>query len=263
MKEIEVKILNPSVIADAENMMVAMARLTQKGHTIQSMSDLEALLAKPYKVSTAKTMLELPHPTIKQFATINVAIVGLSRRALAQITRRRVGVTFMSSSLQYSDYTDSAQVVVPYELTKLDYEGEMYIKHGVANWYTKEYIKTCKQAILDYETAIKYGVPHDAAGYMMPQGLRGVLIISGTPQTFIEMCSQRTCNRNTLETQYIMLRIWEMLHAISIMFENSGPTCMTKGICQEGNMFCGEFPVYTSPTHWLDDKFKYIRGRNK
>ena len=48
MKEIEVKVLNPSVIDDAENMMVAMARLTQKGHTIQSMSDLDALLEKPY-----------------------------------------------------------------------------------------------------------------------------------------------------------------------------------------------------------------------
>ena len=47
----------------------------------------------------------LPHPTIQKFAVITVAIVGASRRFLAQITRHQNEVKFMSASLQYSNYT--------------------------------------------------------------------------------------------------------------------------------------------------------------
>ena len=40
----------------------------------------------------------LPHPTIQKFAVITVAIVGASRRFLAQITRHQNEVKFMSAS---------------------------------------------------------------------------------------------------------------------------------------------------------------------
>lgn len=263
MREIEVKILNPEVITDAENMMVAMARLTQKGHTIKSMEDLENLLAKDYKQSTAKTMVDLPHPTIQKFGVINIAVVGASRRFLAQITRHQNEVKYMSASLQYSDYSGAAEFTIPYEITKLGAEDRLtriIEPGGRVNWYENQYLKSCRQAVAEYEAAIEQGVPHDAAGYMLPQGLRNVLIISATPYQIKHMISQRTCSRNTLETQYVMLKIWEELFETSILFKECGPKCMyAPNICPEGNMFCGEFPVYASPTAWLDDKFVHIR----
>lgn len=260
MKNIEVKVLNPEVITDAEAMMVAMARLTQRGHTIKNMEDFEALIAQPYKESTAKAMCRLPHPTIQKFAAVNVAVVGLSRRALGQITRHQNEVKYMSSSLQYSDYSDEGQYVVPYEITKLDVEGEMNLKHGMGDFHKNAYLRTCNDAQLTYESAIRQGVPHDAASYMLPQGLRGVLLISATPYQLKHMISQRTCSRNTLETQYIMLKIWEQLYPTSLMFQDCGPTCtQAGGSCQEGRMSCGVVPEYKDPTEFLNDAFRYIR----
>ena len=58
----------------------------------------------------------LPHPTIQKFAVITVAIVGASRRFLAQITRHQNEVKFMSASLQYSNYTGQADFAVPYSI---------------------------------------------------------------------------------------------------------------------------------------------------
>ena len=92
-------------MAEAEKNMVFAARLTQQGHKIASMDDLMELYEKSFSVQTIAAMGALPHPTIQKFAVITVAIVGASRRFLAQITRHQNEVKFMSASLQYSNYT--------------------------------------------------------------------------------------------------------------------------------------------------------------
>lgn len=146
MKNIEIKILNPEVIIEAETMAVAMARLTQRGHKISSMDDLYELLSLSYKPSTLKTMCDLPHPTLQKFSKINIAVVGLSRRALGQLTRHQNEIKFMSSSLQYSDYTGEAQFVVPYEVTAAD-ETTLDFPQG---WHERQYLKSCGQAYAEY-----------------------------------------------------------------------------------------------------------------
>ena len=46
MDKIAIQILNPSAIKEAEQMMVCAARLTQKGHAIQSLRDFMGLYNK-------------------------------------------------------------------------------------------------------------------------------------------------------------------------------------------------------------------------
>ena len=82
---------------------------------------------------------------------------------------------------------------------------------------------------------------------MLPQGLRGVLIMSASPYQYKHMIAQRGCNRNTLETQYIMLRVWEELCPYSLIFKKAGPSCMYTNHCPEGHMFCGTMPDYPNP----------------
>lgn len=250
MKQIEIKILNPEVIENAETMMVAMARLTQKGHKIRDMHDFELLLQQPYSEGLVKSMSALPHPTIQKFGVINIAIVGASRRFLAQITRHQNEIKFMSGSLQYSDYTDKAKFVVPYEITKYDEQNDTKL--------TDAYIEKCTADLAEYEMMAKL-VGKDAAGYKMPQGMRNVLLMSATPYQIKHMISQRACNRNTLETQYVMALIWEQLWPLSDLFHDCGPFC-TAGPCPEGKMCCGQpFRFDTTPTQLLDMRFPLIR----
>ena len=116
MKKIEVKILNPESIDQAEKMMVCAARLTQRGHQISCLSDFMDLYEKTYQRSTVENLVKLPHPTIQKFGIINVVVVGASRRFLAQITRHQNEVKYMSASLQYSDYSGVEDFVIPYDL---------------------------------------------------------------------------------------------------------------------------------------------------
>ena len=86
--------------------MVFAARLTQRGHKIATMDDLLALYEKSFSENTVAAIGSLPHPTVQKFAVITVAVVGASRRFLAQITRHQNEVKFMSASLQYSNYAE-------------------------------------------------------------------------------------------------------------------------------------------------------------
>lgn len=227
MKDIEVKVLNPEVAKEAEKMMVCAARLTQSGHKIKNMSDFMELYNKDYKEGTAKAMVNLPHPTIQKFGVINLCIVGASRRFLAQITRHENEVKFMSSSCQYSNWTSGGRFCVPYDIL----EKGAQVK--------KEYINQCQQNLQYYKESIDNGVGHDDASYALPQGLRNILIISATPFQFKHMISQRVCRRNTTETRFVMLKVWEALREINpILFGDCGPFC-ARGNCKEGKMSCG------------------------
>lgn len=269
MKNIEVKILNEGAIADGERMMVAGARLTQRGHNIKSMGDFMALYNRHYSDDTVKNMCALPHPNIQRFSLINVAIVGASRRFLAQITRHQDDVHFISASLQYSDYSREAAFCVPYELTRKDaaHEGMAEFQE---NYYVSNYFMTQMQTMVEYEQAIKQGIDNDSAGYMMPHGLRNVIVIGATPFQWKHMIAQRVCRRNTPETAYVMNLVWEALIRCSAMFDNAGPFC-TEGACKEGKMSCKHFyqDVAVSdymeahncclPTAFLDVNYPLIR----
>lgn len=239
MDKIEVAIYDPGTYK-SRDLMVGAARLTQRAEKITDMHDLQHLLSKSVKSETVKNMSLLPHNNIRCFGTITLLIVGASRRFLAQITRRRVGVTFCSGSLQYSDYSDKGEFVVPYEIMEKDFAryGNAELEQG---YYTRNYLKTCNQAMAEYKAMVDLGLDNDTAGYVAPQALRNVLIVDATPQAWIEMIKQRICRRNTAETRYVLLRCWEQLYALDpIMFspETCLPACAW-GHCPEGHMCCG------------------------
>lgn len=239
MDKIEVAIYDPGTYK-SRDLMVGAARLTQRAEKITDMSDLRHLLSKSVKPETVKNMSMLPHNNIRCFGTITLLIVGASRRFLAQITRRRIGVTFCSGSLQYSDYSNKGEFVVPYEIMEKDFEryGNAELEQG---YYTRNYLKTCNQAMAEYKAMVDLGLDNDTAGYVAPQALRNILIVDATPQAWIEMIKQRICRRNTAETRYVLLRCWEQLYSLDpIMFspEVCLPDCVW-GRCPEGHMCCG------------------------
>lgn len=249
MRKIEIEVLNPWTVREAERMMVLAARLTQRGHQIKSADDFYALYQRPYANETIANLAKLPHPTIQKFGMITVAVIGASRRFLAQITRHQNEVKFMSASLQYSDYSGAADFVVPYEF--LDTPRE------------KEYLEQCWASMAEYQVMTEDGINNDSAGYLAPQGLRNILIISATPYQWKHMISQRICRRNTDETRYVMLKIWDHLYFLSsAMFspETTGPFCM-RGNCKEGKMSCGRpIPADWTPRQILCADFPKLYG---
>jgi thymidylate synthase (FAD) len=249
MNKIQVKVLNVGH-ENPEGMMLFLAKLTQRGHKLSNMQDLEKMynecIGSSYNGNQRiKDMNRLPHGTIKRFSPITVAVVGASRRFLAQIRTHQVGVDFVSASLQYSDYSTGYDVVVPYSM--LDNEQAR-----------KAYKATCDIAMDVYSNLQdSFDITNDEAGYVAPQGLRNILIIQANHEAWNTIINKRACNRNTVETQYVMCKIWEELletHGGSNMFAYAGPDCIY-GICREGKMCCGNNIEQTHPTDIIEKKW--------
>lgn len=234
MNKIEVKVLETH--GDPGQWATFLARLTQRGHNIKHMTDLEELFNKSHTPGFVEAIAQLPHGTIKRFTPITVAIVGASRRFLAQARTSQVGTNFVSASLQYSDYSDTADFVVPYAIMEAD------LKEGNdSKFYTDMYLKGCRRDMREY-AALAEVAGNDAAGYKAPQGLRNILIMQANHQAWDYWIRLRGCNRNTVETQYVTMRIWEELLNTpngKEFFGKSGADCMY-GACREGKMCCGD-----------------------
>lgn len=229
MDQIETKILNCSAMREAEKNMVFAARLTQRGHQIHNMDDLVKLYEQSFSDETVRNIGKLPHPTVQKFTLITVAIVGASRRFLSQITRHQNEVKFMSASLQYSNYSGSAAFANPYEVLAAPPDIQKF------------YLQSCLSDMDCYDTLCRSGLSHDTAGYVTPQGLRNVLLVSATPYQWKHMIGQRTCRRNTDEMRIVMLNIWQNMYDLSApLFSPSltGPFCQ-RDRCLEGKMSCG------------------------
>lgn len=243
MNKIEVIVLNEAH-SNPAGMQLFLAKLTQRGHNVQTGADLINLYnscIEPDRPTDAiKSLAAMPHGTIKRFAPITIAIVGASRRFLAQARTHQVGLDYVSGSLQYSDYSNKAQFVVPYELL------------GDDKLFQRErYLETCRASMDMYKILVEgptvFGrqlpsVSNDTAGYAAPQGLRNVLIMQGNHQSWDYFIRLRSCNRNTAETQYVALKIWEALLGTingNELFAYAGPDCLY-GKCREGRMSCGK-----------------------
>lgn len=254
MNKIEVAVLHEAHECPA-GMMMFLAKLTQRGHSVKNMDDLYKLYNSSMdNHEPARAVAALPHGTIKRFAPITIAIVGASRRFLAQARTHQVGVTYVSGSLQYSDYSDTEffttapwpelqdRFVVPYPL--LDNQEAMTY-----------YLTGCARDMIEYHELInKFGVDNDTAGYKAPQGMRNVLIMQANHEAWMNFIRARGCNRNTVETQYVTMLIWEALLNTADgeeLFYYAGPDCAW-GACREGKMSCGK------PLGLLVDKAKAL-----
>lgn len=256
MNRIEVSILHESHESPA-GMMMFLAKLTQRGHKVSDMSSLRKLynscinnqLSQSTKAKEiAVNIATLPHGTIKRFAPITIAIVGASRRFLAQARTHQIGINYVSASLQYSDYSGKADFVVPYELLS-------------RSWERTQYLESCTSSMSTYERLIEDGVSNDTAGYAAPQGLRNILVIQANHEAWLHFIRTRACNRNTTETQYVTMKIWEALLEASNdgddMFLHAGPDCID-GRCREGKLSCNKSLQNLHPRVLLDEIFPLV-----
>lgn len=238
MKKIEVAVLDSH--SNPGGMMMFLAKLTQRGHNIKCMDDLKKLYNDSISPmpATIERVAALPHGTIKRFCPITIAIVGASRRFLAQARTHQVGFNYVSASLQYSNYAGEADFVVPYALIEASHNGKRASDFGDPIDY---YLESCENAMSAYNLFAEI-TDNDTAGYAAPQGLRNILIMQANHEAWMNFIRSRSCNRNTNETQYVTLRIWEELLKTEDgeeMFRYAGPDCMF-GACREGKMCCGK-----------------------
>lgn len=224
MRNIEVEILSGNFY----NMPKFLAKLTQRGHEINEIEQIVSLHNEAlYDEVPSDYFMTTPHTTLRRMNYITVAINGLSTKCVSQLRTHAKRLTFMSTSTQYSAYTDhgAKNCVFPTDDEK--------IAMKLANTYDR--------ILKRYTELIDDGIDKDIASYILPQGLRKSLIISGNLDDWQYVMQTRLCHRNSEETRYVMKLIYNEIKEVAGEQWVKGmlPMCCTKYGCQEGKKSCG------------------------
>lgn len=224
MVNIEVEVLSGNFY----NMPKFLAKLTQRGHEIYHINQIVDLHEDALKDEVPSDyFMTTPHTTLRRMNYITVAINGLSTKCVSQLRTHAKRLTFLSTSTQYSAYTEhgAKNCVFPTNDEK--------IVTRLANMY--DFI------LARYAEMIEDGIDKDVASYILPQGLRKSLIISGNLDDWQYVMQTRLCHRNSEETQYVMKLIYNKIKDVAGEQWVKGmlPMCCTKYGCQEGKKSCG------------------------
>ena len=192
---------------------------------ITSTANAEELCGQAAAVSTnsknpesaLRHSLESGHMSILEHAVFTFKIEGLSRVALAQLTRHRLA-SFVVQSQRY---------------VKLK-EPEMVIPESIAN---SEFYVEAKGIMAEaselYRRMVEAGIPCEDARYVLPQSVETDLVMTMNARELLHFFSLRTCNRAQWEIRKVADEMLKICRQVApVIFERAGPGCV-RGHCPE------------------------------
>ena len=167
------------------------------------------------------------HTSTLEHASFTFSIEGVSRVTEIQLIRHRIGCSYSIQSGRYVK-RGNAQYVIPPAILK----GDKKILKKVRDHFDNT------QKL--YNELIDLGVKAEDARYCQPQSLKTKIVVTMNIRALLHFFELRCCKRAQWEIQHLaneMLKI--VKNKAPTIFENAGPSCISSGICWEGNMSCG------------------------
>ena len=157
------------------------------------------------------------HTSVLEHASYTFRVEGLSRAALAQLTRHRLA-SFDVQSQRYVKL-DNPELVIPETVRNSRYAAEVES--------TMRYVMNLYQRMVDD------GIPCEDARYVTPQAVPTVLIMTMNARELLHFFSLRTCNRAQWEIRELADKVLKICKEVSPgIFKKAGPGCVTD-ICPE------------------------------
>ena len=157
------------------------------------------------------------HTSILEHAAFTFKVEGLSRAALAQLTRHRLA-SFDVQSQRYVRI-HGIDLVMPESIKNSDF----YTEAG----------SLLEDVMNLYQRMVDAGIPTEDARYVTPQAVPTTLIMTMNARELLHFFSLRTCNRAQWEIRGLADRMLELCRAVCPkLFQAAGPGCVT-GSCPE------------------------------
>ena len=157
------------------------------------------------------------HTSVLEHASFTFRIEGLSRAALAQLTRHRLA-SFDVQSQRYVRL-DEPELVIPESIKKSAFYYEA---------------KAMMDKVLTlYQQMVDAGIPCEDARYITPQAVPTELIMTMNARELLHFFSLRTCNRAQWEIRILADEMLSMCRKLAPeIFGGAGPGCVM-GKCPE------------------------------
>jgi len=165
------------------------------------------------------------HTSTLEHASFTFAIEGVSRVTEIQLIRHRIA----SYSIQSGRYLKRGEVkyTIP-DSIKAD------------KLLLKKYEKFLKEANNLYNELTDKGIKAQDARYCQPQSLQTKIVVTMNARELLHFFEKRLCLRAQWEIREMAGKMLKEVRKVApIIFENAGASCISNGICYEGNLSCG------------------------
>lgn len=197
-------------------------KVTLVGNTITSdiiCGQAAAICTKSSKpLKALESALESGHYGVLEHAVFTFRIEGLSRAALAQLTRHRLA-SFDVQSQRYVRIS-SDNLVLPQTLEEHE---DLAAR-----------VNNLMEEVMDlYQDLVDAGVPKEDARYITPQAVPTILIMTMNARELLHFFSLRCCNRAQWEIRELADQMLVLCKETApTIFRKAGPDCVT-GTCHE------------------------------
>ncbi len=165
------------------------------------------------------------HMSPFEHASFTFAVDGVSRALSHQLVRHRIGVSFSQKSQRYVK-EKQFEYVTPDTITK---KKELAIQFANLMAVIQE----------KYNDLVAAGIPAEDARYLLPNATVTNLVVTMNARSLLHFFELRCCVRAQKEIrQMANLMLCEVRKVAPGLFSNAGPTCVSSGICFEGDMSC-------------------------
>jgi len=189
--------------------------------------ELKKKIDKTTRERLIKQVLASGHTSTLEHASFTFGIEGISRISEIQLVRHRVGCSYSIQSGRYVKRGE-AKFVIPEAIKN---NKEIYIK----------YKKILRDVQSLYNEMTEKEIKAEDARYLQPQSLQTKIVVTMNARALLHFLELRCCRRAQWEIQQLAnLMLSEVRKVAPIIFEKAGASCMTTGICWEGEkMSCG------------------------
>jgi thymidylate synthase (FAD) len=171
-----------------------------------------------------KKVVSYGHVSVIEHANFTFSIEEVSRALTHQLVRHRI-----------ASYTQQSQRYVE-------------ISTDNENWYVipptvdteekrKKFRERMKTIAQWYQDSVESGMTAEDARFYLPNACKTNIVVTMNARELLHFFNLRCCNRAQWEIRDIALEMLKLVKKVApIIFEKSGPSCVSKGYCPEGDV---------------------------
>jgi thymidylate synthase (FAD) len=104
----------------------------------------------------------------------------------------------------------------------------------------EKYTKAIELIEKEYKELVKAGVKPEDARFILPNACQTKIVVTMNARSLLNFFRERCCLRAQWEIKALADKMLvEVKKVAPKIFEYAGPSCISTGICWEGNLSCG------------------------
>ena len=165
------------------------------------------------------------HLSTFEHVSFTFAIEGVSRVLTHQLVRHRIA-SYSQQSQRYVAEHDFEYIIPP-----------AVAANPVAKAKFEQLMTMIRQT---YSELVDMGVPQEDARYVLANAAETKIVVTMNARSLLNFFELRCCTRAQWEIRALANAMLSQVQQVApLLFAKAGPTCVSQGICSEGDFTCG------------------------